>query len=321
METFKKYFIPHHKNEYKPKALCVETAVFILAVVLIIETAFIFQSFVLTKTDFFASLLPNAIIKATNEKRMADGGAALKINPLLQKAAELKAQDMAKNGYFSHNSPDGKTPWRFLDAVKYDYNYAGENLAINFTDSSDVVNAWFNSETHKENLLSKNYSEIGVGTAIGTYQEKETIFVVQFFGSLSAHEIDRDDTSVKIKAPVKGSSLIAVSTKKELKTVKPLVQNQSNLAFAEPSESPKKVFSAEVAKENVKQIIASPRKTANYFLIAIFTIVLLTLALKIFIKIKIQHPPLIINGALLLIIISAMLALNQYLILSQGKII
>lgn len=89
-----------------------------------------------------------------------------------------------------------------------------------------------------------------------------------------------------------------------------------------------KFFSAETvseltkeAKENAKRIIASPRKTTNYFIAVLFTIVFFALALKIFIKIKIQHPPLIINGALFLIIIGAILALNQYLILSQGRVI
>lgn len=351
----KKYFIPHHKNNYKPKALCAEGAVFILAVILFIEIIFLFQSFILTKTDFFASLLPDAIVTATNRKRAEAGGLVLKTNSLLQKAAELKARDMVSKGYFAHNSPDGKAPWQWLDAVKYDYNYAGENLAVNFVDSNDVVDAWFHSKTHKENLLSKNYTEIGIGMAKGIYEGKETIFVVQFFAApakASAKESSpffakplNDKPTV---SNVSDSNSFAVSIKKETEATRSpaqqIQQNQnSNLALAEPSKPLKplaiaeptelsepspKVFSAETAselakevKENAKQIITTPRKTANYFLSVLFTIILLALALKIFIKIKIQHPPLIINGSLLLIIISAALLLNQYLILNQGAII
>ncbi|MEK7086643.1 MAG: hypothetical protein AAB935_00085, partial [Patescibacteria group bacterium] len=62
-----------------------------------------------------------------------------------------------------------------------------------------------------------------------------------------------------------------------------------------------------------KRIFTTPRATTNYFYIVLFTIVALALALKIFVKIKIQHPPLIANGLLLLLIISSVLWLNRYL--------
>ena len=62
----------------------------------------------------------------------------------------MKAQDMATLGYFAHVSPDGKTPWYWIEKVGYDYQYAGENLAINFSDSKDVTNAWMASPLHKE---------------------------------------------------------------------------------------------------------------------------------------------------------------------------
>ena len=63
---------------------------------------------------------------------------------------------IAKN-YWAHNAPDGASPWSFFKNVGYRYLYAGENLARDFGDSASVVNAWMNSPTHRDNLLSGRY--------------------------------------------------------------------------------------------------------------------------------------------------------------------
>ena len=70
-----------------------------------------------------------------------------------------------------------------MEKADYDFVYAGENLAINFEDSSEVSSAWMNSPKHKENILNGNFTEIGIATEKGFYNGKETIFVVQMFGS------------------------------------------------------------------------------------------------------------------------------------------
>ncbi len=66
------------------------------------------------------------------------GEALLAVNPVLERAAQAKADDMAAKSYFSHNSPDGVTPWFWLNQAGYVFTYAGENLAANFSDSIDV---------------------------------------------------------------------------------------------------------------------------------------------------------------------------------------
>jgi len=99
------------------------------------------------------------------------------------KAAQMKAEDMAKRGYFSHEGPLGESPWSWLDKVGYSYVYAGENLAVNFSDSVEVHKAWLNSPKHRDNILGRNFSEVGVGTATGEFEGRQSIFVVQFFGS------------------------------------------------------------------------------------------------------------------------------------------
>ena len=103
-------------------------------------------------------------------------------NPLLSRAARLKAQDMASRSYFAHTSPQGLTPWYWLEQVGYKYTLAGENLAVNFSKPSDITDAWLNSPAHRANILNSGYTETGTGTAWGFYKGKKTLFVVQFFG-------------------------------------------------------------------------------------------------------------------------------------------
>jgi hypothetical protein len=126
------------------------------------------------------------LVDETNEERDGANLNILKRNATLDKAAQLKAEDMAARGYFSHNTPDGKTPWYWFDQASYKYVHAGENLAVHFTDSSDVVDAWMKSPSHRANILNGNYREIGIGTAKGKYEGFDTVFVVQLFGTPAA---------------------------------------------------------------------------------------------------------------------------------------
>lgn len=123
-----------------------------------------------------------SIIELTNKNREERNLLPLQENAELDEVALLKAKDMANKGYFSHVSPDGKTPWYWFKLSGYSFDYAGENLAVLFDSSENIVEAWMNSTSHKKNILSSDYSEIGIGMATGTYKGQETVFVVQVFG-------------------------------------------------------------------------------------------------------------------------------------------
>lgn len=123
------------------------------------------------------------IIDLTNQKRAENGLPALSYNPLLAQAAAAKASNMFTENYWAHNSPSGKTPWNFITGSGYKYVYAGENLARDFSDATSVVNAWMNSPSHRENLLDKNFQEIGVAVSDGNLTGVEGILVVQEFGT------------------------------------------------------------------------------------------------------------------------------------------
>lgn len=130
-----------------------------------------------------STVLPAVVVDLTNEERVQNHATPLQRNAVLDAAAKLKAQDMAKNEYFAHFSPDGVSPWHWFDEAGYVYAHAGENLAIHFTDSEEVVEAWMNSPAHRKNIVDSKFTEIGVGTAKGTYEGYDTVYVVQLFGT------------------------------------------------------------------------------------------------------------------------------------------
>jgi hypothetical protein len=137
---------------------------------------------VIVQSDYLAAVASSALIDLANTDRDAAHLASLRTSALLEKAAQEKADDMAKFGYFSHTSPSGVTPWHWFADVGYAYALAGENLAIDFSDSTDVNKAWMDSPAHKANIMNPGFSEIGIATAKGTYQGRATTFVVQLFG-------------------------------------------------------------------------------------------------------------------------------------------
>jgi hypothetical protein len=186
----KDHFVPHHRNNYHPhifshrmlvlfSGLMVSLKIFTIALISIGPVLPAFSS----------AITPENIISLTNVSRKEAGLLELKENSILSQAAQVKANDMLAKGYFSHNTPDGKTPWSFIASAGYSYLMAGENLAVNFTEAENVESAWMNSPGHKANILNKNFEEIGIGIAQGTYQDHSAIFVVQMFGTPSEQKV------------------------------------------------------------------------------------------------------------------------------------
>ena len=122
---------------------------------------------------------PSQIISLTNLKREEAGLMPLQPDPALTAAAQDKLDDMAARAYFAHLDPDGIGSWQFIDNHGYRYYYAGENLAKNFNSSIDVVNAWMSSPDHRNNLLSPNYTNIGVAVV----QSGNSRYIVQLLAT------------------------------------------------------------------------------------------------------------------------------------------
>lgn len=304
-KLFKKYFIPHPGNDHKPHILRLEASLVILSAVLILETLFLLNSFLIyDRTDFFAAILPDVLVDETNINRETANINLLNANPLLQEAARLKAENMAANGYFAHTSPDGKNPWYWLEEVGYSFALAGENLAVNFINSNDVTEAWMDSPGHRENILNGDFTEIGIAAAKGKYKGNETTFVVQFFGR-PASGIARAQVQPELTGEAGEKGAVTALSDEMFIEVEGVAVEGILTDVQEVDFVPQSSFTERFA--------AKPGTAANYLLLTLATIVSLALVLKIFIATNIQHPPLIVNGTLLLIIISSAILLNQYL--------
>lgn len=133
--------------------------------------------------DSLSAIYAAVLVNLTNQNRVAADVSELAVNPVLEKAAQMKADDMAAKSYFSHDTPDGKTPWYWLEQAGYKYSYAGENLAVNFQNSEDVETAWMNSRGHFLNIMNPKFTEIGIATSTGLYKGRVAVFVVQMFGA------------------------------------------------------------------------------------------------------------------------------------------
>ncbi|MFZ2202704.1 MAG: CAP domain-containing protein [Microgenomates group bacterium] len=133
----------------------------------------------------YASMIsPTTVIELTNQKRTAEGQLPLKENKALDEAAAAKAADMIAQNYWAHNAPNGTEPWSFILNSGYSYLHAGENLARDFSNPTDVVEAWMKSPSHKANLISSKYQDIGVAVIDGKINGVETTLVVQMFGTV-----------------------------------------------------------------------------------------------------------------------------------------
>ena len=141
------------------------------------------------------------LIELTNHEREKAGLPQLVKNPLLTRAARAKAYDILTQDYFAHTTPDRKPFYIWIQEAGYVYTSAGENLAISFIDENEIMNAWMASQTHKDNILDTQYTEIGIASLIGDFSDKETIVVVQLFGEpihAAAAPLQADDAPLTL---------------------------------------------------------------------------------------------------------------------------
>ena len=140
------------------------------------------------------------IIDRTNALRHQKGVAALRVNDKLMQAAQVRADEMAASGVYSHTRPDGRKSNTVTDS-----KYTGESLhniselyleQQHKTLSEAVVELWSNSKAHADNMTSSRYGEIGVGLARGIDKDGfDCWYCVQVF-LLDGCEVTWVDTPV-----------------------------------------------------------------------------------------------------------------------------
>lgn len=156
------------------------------------------------------------LLLLTNKAREENGLAPLVLNPELSLAASNKAKNMLEENYWAHNSPKGVTPWVFIKNTGYNYVYAGENLARGFASAEDAINAWMASKTHRENILSTNYKDVGFAVAIGKLNNEETVLIVEELGNKTSEIAIKNSTRDNISTSANVGGLVASAVSQPL---------------------------------------------------------------------------------------------------------
>ena len=131
-----------------------------------------------TGTVSSVNSMEKQVASLTNSKRKAAGLGSLTLDSQLSKLARMKAEDMAKKGYFSHTSPTYGSAFDMMKKYGVSYRTAGENIAKGQKTPEAVMNGWMNSSGHRANILSSTYTHIGVGYA---KDSKGNTYWVQIF--------------------------------------------------------------------------------------------------------------------------------------------
>ena len=344
----KNYLIPHEGNEHKPHIL---REVSILALTLVVVLVFGFSVFqavlVRTNEEFLAAVVPAVLTDLANEDRAEAGLSSLTTNPVLAEAARMKAEDMAEHEYFAHVSPQGLEPWYWFYRAGYTFTKAGENLAVDFTDSHDVNEAWMDSPGHRANIMNGAFTEIGIAAVSGTFEGRKTIFVVQMFGTPALAAAEASPVSIQIESEfireatteteeeptVAGESIVVTEpepTVEEEPVIEPVV-----VAVLEPAPALTDMYAedrtqapapavAPVEKVNeasaLDEVLARPRAVVEWVYLMIGLMLALAMLLMVYRRVHIEHSRNMLYGVALLAIICLLFYFN-YLLLSADLLV
>ena len=179
----KDHFVPHPGNGHHPHLLHHRNLFSMSAMLVMMKAATVIAPILLPGASIQASVItPQNIVMLTNTTRNEIRIPQLVEDSVLDQAAQQKADDMAANNYFSHESPSGKTAMDLILAQGYPARLAAENLAVRYNEAENVQTGWLLSRTHRENIVNPEYQDIGVGVSKGPYKGNAAIFVVQLFG-------------------------------------------------------------------------------------------------------------------------------------------
>ncbi len=178
----KNFFLPTEENAHIPRSLS-KKALFTYGVLLVIVKILSISYFIFIPSSpvIATEISAGDLLSKVNAERTARGMNTLAPNAKLVEAANNRARDMINRDYFSH---DGC--WSAFATVGYDYVYAGENLAMDFTTTQNVHNALMASSSHRANILNSNFVESGIAAYQGEFNGRMTTIVVELFGQQKA---------------------------------------------------------------------------------------------------------------------------------------
>ena len=113
-------FIPHEENNFRAKSLHTDFLTVYLVIAFLMMILFK-QGNIHNILGFATDISVDKLYQLTNEQRQKNNLPSLSLNSALSLAAQRKAENMLAENYWSHYSPDGKTPWNFILGAGYKY--------------------------------------------------------------------------------------------------------------------------------------------------------------------------------------------------------
>lgn len=107
------------------------------------------------------------VLELTNIEREKNNLSPLNWDNSLAELAEIHCKDMIDRDFFSHNNPDGETPFDRMKKYGIEYFSAGENIAAGQFSPQSVVESWMNSQGHRANILNPDFKSLGVAVVKG----------------------------------------------------------------------------------------------------------------------------------------------------------
>ncbi len=140
------------------------------------------------------AVLEEAVVDRMNQVRRSHGLRPLRLNARLGAAADFHSRDMGRRGYFEHDSLSGTPFWRRIERFYPSRGFrswsVGENLlwGSNSISAAFAVREWMDSPPHRENMLSRDWREVGIGAvhfvnAPGEYRGRAVTIVTADFGA------------------------------------------------------------------------------------------------------------------------------------------
>ena len=325
------YFIPHEGNEYRPHSLREESVFMFGAAAVLLFAGALLNTVIITRTNFYAAIIPSVLADYANSDRHTQGLGGLEWNPVLAAAAEEKVIDMAAKGYFAHTSPEGVTPWYWFQKAGYTYRFAGENLAVYFSDSSDVHWAWMNSPGHRANILNSSFTEIGIAIRNGMYQGRETVFVVELFGKPQEKPTHIAGTpepvvpSTPAPNPTPTPAPAIVSSPSPSPVLGEEKQKQETFIAVEAG-GEEEVASAPTPPARsyssmFERVLTTPRENLRLSYFLLFAIIAIALLAGIGVEFRHRHPRHMVYGSALLLLLISLYYIGEAYVFSNVLII
>ena len=125
-----------------------------------------------------------------NAWRAEAGMGPLRLDGKLTKAAESRMQDMIDGEWWSHESPEGTSPFVWVTAHSYNYVAVAENLAAGFETARLLVESWLESPGHRANILNPMYADCGIAIIEGrTDRRSSGKSIVVLFGRPAVEQV------------------------------------------------------------------------------------------------------------------------------------